>query len=304
MENLAFSFSPIFATIEKAFGPSKKEWDVEHPLALIIEDDRDIVALFRHVLDIAGYRTEIALHGDVAMELLVHSQPDIVLMDLNLPGVPGTDIFHTIRTTPRLSKTPVVVITAHANVAESLTDEPDLVLLKPVNVEQLTNLVQRLRPSDRALEAKPNDAITGLYNRSFFISRLEYALARAKQIEEEQFAVMLLELDQFDELEAAVAEMALKETAHTLKKVLRPTDTLGRSDKARFIVLLEDVPSEEILEMIKGRVRKNLARALREMETPVRTPIRLGVSICDASCEDVEAILAQAEQALQAAETT
>ena len=43
------------------------------PSALIIEDDRDIVALFRHVLDLAGYRTEIVLHGRVAVEHLAKS---------------------------------------------------------------------------------------------------------------------------------------------------------------------------------------------------------------------------------------
>ena len=62
------------------------------PFALIVEDDRDIVALFRHVLDLAGYRTEIALHGKVAAEYLAQSTPDIVLLDLNSPDfeIPGT----------------------------------------------------------------------------------------------------------------------------------------------------------------------------------------------------------------------
>ena len=43
---------------------------VEKPFALIIEDDRDIVALFRHVMDLAGYRTEIILNGKVAADYL------------------------------------------------------------------------------------------------------------------------------------------------------------------------------------------------------------------------------------------
>jgi CheY-like chemotaxis protein len=50
------------------------------PVALIVEDDRDILALFRHVLDIAGYHTEIVLNGKEAMERLDTLLPDIVLL--------------------------------------------------------------------------------------------------------------------------------------------------------------------------------------------------------------------------------
>ena len=87
---------------------------VNKPSALIVEDDRDIVALFRHVLDLAGYRTEIALHGKAAVEYLAQSTPDIVLLDLNLPGVSGSEILVMMDADERLKSIPVVVITAHA----------------------------------------------------------------------------------------------------------------------------------------------------------------------------------------------
>ncbi len=58
----------------------------EKPFALIIEDDRDIVALFRHVMDLAGYRTEIILNGRAAADYLAQARPDIVLHG---PGAAG-----------------------------------------------------------------------------------------------------------------------------------------------------------------------------------------------------------------------
>ena len=99
------------------------------PSALIIEDDRDIVALFRHVLDLAGYRTEIVLHGKVAVEHLAKYTPDIVLLDLGLPGVSGGEILVMMREDERLKNVPVVVITAHAHLVESLPVAPNLSLL-------------------------------------------------------------------------------------------------------------------------------------------------------------------------------
>ena len=62
---------------------------MEKPFVLIIEDDRDIAALFRHVMDLAGYRTDIAANGTLALERLSISLPDVVLLDLTLPGTPA-----------------------------------------------------------------------------------------------------------------------------------------------------------------------------------------------------------------------
>ena len=62
------------------------------PFVLIIEDDRDIAALFRHVVDMVGYRTAIALNGKDAIDRLSTSKPDIVILDPNLSGVSGEEI--------------------------------------------------------------------------------------------------------------------------------------------------------------------------------------------------------------------
>src|SRR4026207_2541777 len=100
------------------------------PSALIIEDDRDIVALFRHVLDLAGYRTEIVLNGKVAAEQLARSTPDIVLLDLGLPGMSGGEILAMMRADERLKSVPVVVITAQAHLVEALPVANHHVLIK------------------------------------------------------------------------------------------------------------------------------------------------------------------------------
>jgi DNA-binding response OmpR family regulator len=149
---------------------------VEKPYALIIEDDRDILALFRHVLDLAGYRTEIIMHGKVAVEHLSRTRPDIVLLDLGLPGVSGSEILVMMRADERLKDVPVVVITAHPLLAANLPVTPQLVLIKPVNIDQMSRLIQRICPTEQSMESLPWDVLTGVYNHSFFITRLTYAL--------------------------------------------------------------------------------------------------------------------------------
>ena len=71
------------------------EGKMEKPFVLIVEDERDIAALFRHVMDLAGYHTEIASNGQLAMERLATCVPDIVLLDLSLPGISGVNILHS-----------------------------------------------------------------------------------------------------------------------------------------------------------------------------------------------------------------
>ena len=114
------------------------------PCVLIIEDDQDISAYFRQVMEMAGFHTSIAVNGLQALEQLFNQPPQIVLLDLSLPGITGKDILLILKTTPRFRHIRTVVITGYSQMANDLPVEPDLVLEKPVSPEQLTNLVQRL----------------------------------------------------------------------------------------------------------------------------------------------------------------
>jgi diguanylate cyclase (GGDEF)-like protein len=268
---------------------------MEKPFALIIEDDRDISALFRHVLDIAGYHTEIILHGKEAIKRLDSVRPDIVLLDLHLPVVSGTQILEHVRANERLKSVPVVVITAYARDAESLPVEPDLVLMKPVNLEQLSNLVQRLRTTPSSLQEPPWDEPTHLYNRSFFTMRLTYSLERAKQMGNNRFGVLFAELDPIAPLRQIFNESRLSEflheTARHLKTILRPTDTISRFDEGLFLILLEDIFSEDIPSKIATRVSKELRDYLFEKHVESALKTCVGVVLCSAAYKTTDEIL-------------
>jgi DNA-binding response OmpR family regulator len=109
-------------------------------LGLVIEDDQDLSVIFSEALQAAGFETEIVRAGDVALERLAATIPSVVVLDLHLPRVAGTDILRQIRADTRLASTRVIVATAHPHMAESLRDEADLVLLKPISFSQLRDL--------------------------------------------------------------------------------------------------------------------------------------------------------------------
>jgi DNA-binding response OmpR family regulator len=122
----------------------------DKPFALIIEDDQKIATLFANALETVGYETEIVRDGQLALTRLTAITPNTVVLDLHLPNVSGRDILAHIRGDKRFTQTRVMIITADAILAESLSEDADIVLLKPINFTQLRDLAARLRPAHPA----------------------------------------------------------------------------------------------------------------------------------------------------------
>ncbi len=269
------------------------------PSVLIIEDDRDVAALYRHTLDIAGYHTAIAVNGIAALENLHQSAPDIVLLDLSLPGISGIEVFKELKSDRRLSRIRVVVVTGYSQFADNLPAEPDLILMKPVSPAQLTDLVWRLFEDDKTVEKHPFsrnpwDKTTGLYNRSFFLNRLAAALQNSKLDPEKRFGVLLVSPDQNlpARLEKRRREALLQGIANSIKSSVRPTDTLARFDRGHFYILVENLPMPQILSMIAGRIQMALDR---DQSGDLR--FRIGAVYCDSGYEDPAHIMSDVEAA-------
>ena len=114
------------------------------PLALIIEDDPQLSTIVSITLQ-ADFEIEICTDGNMGLERLAQTIPNVVILDLNLPGVSGRKILESIRADQRLAKTRVILTTADERQAEFLRDEADITLLKPVSPGQLRELAIRLR---------------------------------------------------------------------------------------------------------------------------------------------------------------
>jgi len=114
------------------------------PLALIIEDDpllNEIIALTLQ----ADFEIQSCSDGTSAWNRLLEITPHIVVLDLNLPGMPGKEILAKLRADDRFSQTRVILATADERQAETLTDTADIVLLKPVSPAQLRELANRIK---------------------------------------------------------------------------------------------------------------------------------------------------------------
>jgi len=114
--------------------------------ALVVEDDQDLARLFALALEDAGFSTTVIFAGDAALENLAAAVPDLVVLDLYLPHVSGLDVLQRIRRDSRFAHTRVIVVTAGVRAAETLQEQADLVLVKPLDFVQLRDLAMRLVP--------------------------------------------------------------------------------------------------------------------------------------------------------------
>ncbi|HUX77452.1 MAG TPA: response regulator [Anaerolineae bacterium] len=117
---------------------------MSNPVALVIEDDRDLANLFAIALRMAGVETEIVHAGDTALARLAVLVPDLVVLDLHIPRTAGIDVLRQIRADARLSGTRVVVVTGDLLAAKDIQNQADQVLIKPFSFDDLQDLATGL----------------------------------------------------------------------------------------------------------------------------------------------------------------
>jgi CheY-like chemotaxis protein len=115
------------------------------PLILIIEDEADLADIYEKALQGGGFETELIQDGQAALaRLAAGAPPSIIILDLHLPYIGGGTILQQIRADERFAKTAIIVTTADDRQAEEMHGKADLVLLKPISVNQLRELAKRM----------------------------------------------------------------------------------------------------------------------------------------------------------------
>lgn len=113
---------------------------------LIVDDNNDVVTTYRVVLERMGYAVEVARDGNECLEKIEQDRPDMVLLDVLLPGLSGNEVCRVIKETARTSDMPVVAITASvaADTREKMAEVgADAFLLKPIEVSDLNRVVKQ-----------------------------------------------------------------------------------------------------------------------------------------------------------------
>jgi len=127
--------SGVTAT-ERTYGTARKR-------ILIVDDDAAIRALLRLILEGIGYEVGEAHHGGSALAEIGASVPDLVMTDLMMPVLDGTQLIRCLRSDSRTACIPILVLSANPN-AKEIASKADAVLGKPFNRASLVAIVGSL----------------------------------------------------------------------------------------------------------------------------------------------------------------
>lgn len=128
------------------------------PLVMVVDDFRDGRELVAEILGYAGLRTEQASDGKEALEKAVTLLPDLILMDLSLPGVDGWEITRRLKSDPATRNIRIVALTAHATrgpLDRAREVGCDLVLTKPCPPDVLIERVKHLLAAAPTVDPEP-----------------------------------------------------------------------------------------------------------------------------------------------------
>lgn len=130
-----------------SFMSDEKKQNSEQPLILVVEDHHDSLLLIGYALESLGCR--FICQSDSSTTLLVAKeyQPDLIMLDILLPGLSGTDVVHYLKQEPLTREIPVIAVTALASRDDRerlLSAGFDDYMSKPYMIEDLETMIRRL----------------------------------------------------------------------------------------------------------------------------------------------------------------
>jgi two-component system cell cycle response regulator DivK len=115
-------------------------------LILIVEDNEKNLKLVRDVLQVKGYETVEATTAEDGIRLAAERPPDLVLMDIQLPGMNGIQALHVLRENPDLATIPVIAVTAsvmHEDRKQIMAAGFDAYCGKPLNLKEFLETIKQ-----------------------------------------------------------------------------------------------------------------------------------------------------------------
>ena len=130
---------------------------------LIVDDDKVTAELLSASLEKEGFQVESCNDGTIGMAQVRNRPPNLLILDLGLPGIPGLEILEAIRNSPQLNALPIIVVTVRDEEADAVMGADDYIV-KPVRPRELVARVKRLlrrsqRPDREAKRIEIGDFI-------------------------------------------------------------------------------------------------------------------------------------------------
>ena len=257
----------------------------DHPALVLVADDDGVTrAIVTSWLKGEGYTVIVAADGDEALRLAREQQPDLLLVDVTMPGRDGYEVCRAIHA-ESATPPPVIFLTAHtqtdARVAGLDAGAVDYIVKPFANEELVARVRAALRTKavhDGLADRAARDGLTGLFNRRELDARAAQAVALADR-HGRPLSCLLLDLDHFKPINDthghAAGDGVLREAAQRIYDASRVSDVVSRYGGEEFVVLLPETTGEEAV-LAGDRLRAMLSAtpvAVGSTMIPIRASI-------------------------------
>lgn len=210
---------------------------------LVIDDDEDFSTIIAHALGKEGMLVKVLNDPTGVMQAMENFLPDLVLLDVMMPGISGFEVCRRLRGTSRWQDVPILFLTAETELDARLAAFDaggDDYLPKPVApVELLTRVKVRLERARLLRDRADRDILSGLLLRRAFMEQLNALISEAERYKL-VFSLALLDVDHFKKVNDTYGHLAgdrvLSHLGQLLKRRFRVEDLRGRWGGEEFIV--------------------------------------------------------------------
>jgi len=305
---------------------------------LVSDDDLNVRLLTRQCLEAEGMTVVEAENGPETIDVFVRERPDLVFLDVEMPGMSGLEVCQRIRQMPQGESIPIMIVTGsddRRSIDQGFDAGATQYKTKPVNWSLLGRDVQYMlrasnafyalkRQEDRLRYLAYYDPLTSLPNRRSFNEQLNRILKRSQR-RNSNAALLFIDLDHFKRINDSIGhgrgDRLLVEIAKRLTVELREDDAInyltessaedlsdieGGPEIARlggdeFTVVLSDVPNIDHVEGIAKRILESLSEPIPlQSHNPVVTP-SIGIALYPHDGTDPDVLVRNADTAMYVA---
>jgi diguanylate cyclase (GGDEF)-like protein len=283
----------------------------ERPKLLIV-DDQPINIQTLYQVFAKDHQVFMATNGEQALATCRDKQPDLLLLDVVMPGMDGYEVCAQLRRDDAICHIPVIFVTAHNN-ADEETRGLDVgavdFISKPINPAVVrarvkTHLTLKFQ-SDLLRQMAFVDGLTGVFNRRFFDERLDAEWRRAER-NSSSLGLVLIDVDFFkrfnDRYGHQVGDDCLKQVANCLKSQLRRGgDMIARYGGEEFACILPETESDGAMAMAVQLERAVRALAIAHADSDVAASVTISVGVASKTGDSIgspAALLALADAQL------
>ncbi len=282
----------------------------ETKTVLIADDDPGNIEILNDLLD-DEYEVLFAMEGPRALDLIREQMPDLVILDVMMPGLSGYEVCRELKRDPATDKIPVVFLTSLDNDqgeayglelgAIDYISKP----IRPAIVKARVRNHMELKKSRDMLEMLSMiDSLTGVANRNKFDRTFSDSLKLAKR-ENQTLALMLLDLDHFKQINDtyghAVGDEVLQRVARCCVHSCRETDMVARLGGDEFAILLINPQDGGAAEKIAESILGDLGRSMDVQGNTLQIGVSIGIAHYPEDGQSGDMLVKKADSALYGA---